>query len=308
MIKEYTEEDIDRIFYSGTTKEKATLFLRDRMGYFKYGIPFLLNFGEPETLMDSISPYDLKEWNKYISMGLRIENGFRDLNRFLTILMSHREDLSKLLSELSDLEGIEEIVNESLFHCSMNNPLDPNEKGDEELIKHLRRTSLSLGLRNSYLNKVRPVITPEGLFDFFPRQENLHLFEEDKKRTEFRDLRERAMSTYLNYKKWVLNYLCLEEALRRRIKTAKLKLPEYDRLLHIYRGGLDSIKYEFHSLRYEGFQDVRLMMFGEGSRSETMFPYPAMIDLIEDLSVRIEDVDLNSEENEKQIKEYFDSM
>lgn len=307
MIKEYTEEDIDRIFYSGTTKEKATLFLRDRMGYFKYGIPFLLNFGEPETLMDSISPYDLKEWNKYISMGLRIENGFKDLSRFLIILISYRDDLSRILSELSDLEGVEEIVNESLFHCSMNNPLDPNEKGDEELIKHLRRISLSLGLRNSYLNKVRPVITPEGLFDFFPRQENLSLFEEDKKRTEFRDLRERAMSAYLNYKEWVSNYLCFEEALKRRINSVKLKLPEYEKLLTNLRGGLD-IRQEPRSLRYEGFQDVRLMMFGEGSRSETMFPYPAMIDLIEDLSVRIEDVDLNTEENEKKIKEYFDSI
>lgn len=304
MIKEYTEEEIDRIFYSGTTKEKATLYLRDRMGYFKFGIPFLLNKGEPEILMDSVNPYEFKEWNKYISMGLRIENGFRDLYRFLNILMNFRDDLSKILSEMTDLEGIEEVVNESLLNCSSKDPLIMNEDETEDINRQIRGMSLTSAMKHAHFNKIQPVITPEGLFDFNPRPEVHNLFGENN---EFRGIRDRAMSAYLNYRKWVENYLCLEEALRRRIRTAKLRLPEYEKLLSTFRTGL-STRQEPHSLRYEGFQDVRLIMFGEGSRTGEMFPYPAMIDLIEDLSVRIEDIDLNTEENQEQIKKHFNNM
>ena len=304
MIKEYTEEEIDRIFYSGTTKEKATLYLRDRLGYFKFGIPFLLNKGEPEVLMDSVNPYELKEWNKYISMGLRIENGFKDLNRFLMILMSYRDDLSKILSEMSDLEGIEEVVNDSLLGLSSKDPLLLSEDETEDFQRKIRGMTLSMSIKHAHFNKIKPVITPEGLFDFNPRPEVLNPFGDMK---EFRGIRDRAMSAYLYYKNWVSNYLCYEEAMRRRIKTAKIKLPEYEKLLTNLRGGLN-VRQEPHSLRYEGFQDVRLIMFGEGSRTGEMFPYPAMIDLIEDLSVRIEDIDLNTEENQKKIKEYFDSI
>ena len=164
--------------------------------------------------------------------------------------------------------------------------------------------TLSMSIKHAHFNKIKPVITPEGLFDFNPRPEVLNPFGDMK---EFRGIRDRAMSAYLYYKNWVENYLCYEEAMRRRIKTAKIKLPEYEKLLTNLRGGLN-VRQEPHSLRYEGFQDVRLIMFGEGSRTGEMFPYPAMIDLIEDLSVRIEDIDLNTEENQKKIKEYFDSI
>lgn len=305
MKKEYTQEDIEEIIFSGTTKEKATLFLRDRMGYFKYGIPFLLNIGEPEVLMDSVCPYELQEWNKYISWGLRIENGFKDLNRFLMILMTYRDDLSKILSEMSDLEGIEEAVNETLLMSSLHNDLDPSDQAESQLLRDLRVIAIKQGFSNKHFNKIRPEITEDGYISFIPEVNDLNLFGE---KNEFRSIKERAMSTYLYYKDWMMKYLCFEEAMRRRIKESKLKLPEYEKLLTAYRVGLDSIKQEPHSLRYEGFQDVRLVLFGRDSRSGKMFPYPAMIDLIEDLSVRSDEFDINSDESEKKIMSYYDSI
>ena len=109
MIKKYSTNKIQEIIDEGSVKDKATLFLRDRMGYFQNGLSFILDFGVPEILTDSVAPEDQPQWNEYISWGLRIENAFRDLKTFMETASRHRENLSQTISVLIDMEEMEEM-------------------------------------------------------------------------------------------------------------------------------------------------------------------------------------------------------
>ena len=105
----YIKKEIEKIIEKGSVSKKATLFLRDRMGYFGSG--FILTYEEIERLTLSVKPEKRKEWESYISFGLRLENGFKDLDRFLRELTGYRETLLRTLTEIRDFEILEECLN-----------------------------------------------------------------------------------------------------------------------------------------------------------------------------------------------------
>jgi len=295
MIKKYTPTKIQEIIEFGSVKDKAILFLRDRMGYFQNGLSFILDFGDPEILTDSVLSMDQRQWNEYISQGLRIENAFRDLNKFMMTATKFREDLSKTISILLDMEEMEEMTTDLLLMVGKHAKLHPKE--DSELINNLRRANGEMVLLGRKFSHIDPTITEDGTID-------LHLTkrgEEDN----FATLRDTMEFERTQAKEWMTRFLLFVEAMRRRFREMEIVLPEYEQLISAYTKLLD--KPLMGSLRFQGVQERRLFHLGEYKETgET--PYPAMRDLIEDYSINISDIHPQREKHEELIITYYNSI
>lgn len=295
MIKKYTPTKIQEIIEFGSVKDKAILFLRDRMGYFQNGLSFILDFGDPEILTDSVLSMDQRQWNDYISQGLRIENAFRDLNKFMMTATRFRDDLSKTISILLDMEEMEEMTTDLLLMVGKHAKLHPKE--DSELIKNLRRANGEMVLLGRKFSHIEPTITEDGTID-------LHLTKRGEEDT-FTTLRDRMEYERTQAKEWMTRFLLFVEAMRRRFREMEIVLPEYDQLISAYTKLLD--KPMAGSLRFQGVQERRLFHLGEYKETgET--PYPAMRDLIEDYSINISDVHPQWEKHEELIITYYNSI
>ena len=295
MIKRYTPTKIQEIIDEGSVKEKAILFLRDRMGYFQYDLNFILDFGVPEELTNSVAPEDQQEWNDYISKGLRIENAFRDLNRFMMNANKYREDLYRTISYLLDMEEMEEMTTDLLLMVGKHSRLHPKE--DTQLIEDLRRANGEMVILGRKFSHIDPTITKDGTID-------LHLSKRGEEDT-FPTLRDRMEFERTQAKEWMMRFLLFVEAMRRRFKEIEIVIPEYETLISAYTTILD--KPMSGSLRFQGVQERRLFHLGEYKETgET--PYPAMRDLIEDYSINISEVDPQMEEHEELIIKYYNSI
>ncbi len=295
MIKKYTPEKIQEIIDEGSVKDKATLFLRDRMGYFQNGLSFILDFGVPEILTDSVSPEDQPQWNEYISWGLRIENAFRDLKIFTDTATRFRENLSQTISVLLDMEEMEEMTTELLMLVGKHSRLHPKE--DTQMIEELRRANGEMVILGRKFSHIDPTITKDGTID-------LHLSKRGEEDT-FPTLRDRMEFERTQAKDWMVRFLLFVEAMRRVFKEIEIVIPEYEHLISAYTTILD--KPMAGSLRFQGVQERRLFHLGEYKETgET--PYPAMRDLIEDYSINISEVDPQMEEHEELIIKYYNSI
>lgn len=295
MIKRYTPTKIQEIIDEGSVKEKAILFLRDRMGYFQYDLNFILDFGVPEELTNSVAPEDQQEWNDYISKGLRIENAFRDLNRFMMNANKYREDLYRTISYLLDMEEMEEMTTELLMMLEKHTKLHYKEQ--DELIKDLRRVNGEWVLLGREFSHIDPKITEDGTID-------LHLTKRGEE-DHFPTLRDRMEFEHERSRDWMVRFLLFAEAMRRRFKQFNLHLPEYDQLISAYTKVLD--KPQSGSMRFQGLQDRRLFHLG-GYKNTGEIPYPAMRDLVEDYSLNINEIDPHIEDNEELIIKYYKSI
>lgn len=295
MIKKYSTNKIQEIIDEGSVKDKATLFLRDRMGYFQNGLSFILDFGVPEILTDSVAPEDQPQWNEYISWGLRIENAFRDLKTFMETASRHRENLSQTISVLIDMEEMEEMTTELLMLVGKHSRLHPQE--DPKLIEDLRRANGEMVILGRKFSHIDPTITKDGTID-------LHLSKRGEDDT-FPTLRDRMEFERTQAKEWMMRFLLFVEAMRRRFKEIEIVIPEYETLISAYTTILD--KPMSGSLRFQGVQERRLFHLGEYKETgET--PYPAMRDLIEDYSIIISEVDPQMEKYEGLINKYYKSI
>ena len=295
MIKKYTPSKIQEIIDEGSVKDKAILFLRDRMGYFQNGLSFILDFGVPEILTNSVAPEDQHIWNEYISKGLRIENAFRDLNKFMMYANRFRDDLSRTISILLDMEELEETMTELLLMIGKHAKLNP--KDDRGLIEDLRKANGEWVLTGREFTHIDPSITEDGTID-------LHLTKRGEE-DQFPTLRDRMSFELERSTDWMIKFLLFVEAMRRRFKQFDLNLPEYEQLISAYTKTLD--KPMFGSLRFQGVQERRLFHLGEYQETgET--PYPAMIDLIENYSINISQVNPNIRDNEELIIKYYKSI
>ena len=297
MIKKYTPTKIQEIIDEGSVKDKAILFLRDRMGYFQYDLNFILDFGVPEELTNSVAPEDQQEWNEYISKGLRIENAFRDLNRFMMNANKYREDLYRTIAYLLDMEEIEEMTTELLLMVGKHSKL--NIKGEKEgkMTRELRRANGEWVLMGREFSHIDPKITEDGTID-------LHLTKRGEE-DQFPTLRDRMSFEHERSRDWMVRFLLFAEAMRRRFKQFDLHLPEYDQLISAYTKVLD--KPQSGSMRFQGLQDRRLFHLG-GYKNTGEIPYPAMRDLIEDYSLNINEIDPHIEDNEELIIKYYKSI
>lgn len=301
-LKTYTPKEIEEIFDFGSVEEKATLFLRDRMGYFRQGLDFILDFGDPENLTDSIRPHEQTKWNEYISMGLRVENAFRDLNRFLIGAVHSRDILSQTLTLLTDFEEMEDILNETLLLSTLNNPIDQRTKDDIETFHHLIYGTAQYTLSNRVFTYLRPTITQVADIDLNLRETTNE--EGDK----FQTLRQRVEYEWRNCETWMRKFLFLVEAMRRRFQLMEIVLPEYEYLINQYSTTLETPL--AGSLRFQGVQDERLFFLGDYDKNRSIdSPYPAMREIIEDYSIRLSDIDIDKIENkEETINKYFNSI
>ena len=289
----YLKQDIERIISSGSVKQKAELFLRDRMGYFGQG--FILTYEDIDRLVLSVEgERDRKRWEGFVSMGLRLENGFKDMNRSLVQIQQKRANLLRTLSEINDFENLELL---------MNRLIDPNDRnlwesvGDPDSpLSDLALTNLrERGIPNIGFRLISPTLDSSNHISF-----NLTGDKSLRKRAETeRDLLRAEMGFYLRY----------EVAIEERISELKLDIPEYGSLLRKNRRVVEEPV--SMSLRWEGVQDNRTYQIGEANLKDKQpqdYPFPSLMRMIEDYSVRPQDIDLNSDENQMKIRETYNQI
>lgn len=289
--RRYSQTDIDRIFDSGTIKQKSRLYLRDRMGYFGQG--FILNFDDAKELPLSFEPWKRDEWEKYVSFGLRLENGFKDMSRSLERIRQDRFILLRILSEIHDFEKLELLLNRLL-----DPDLDPTLWDDigepDSLLPRLALDNLRERLihEDKSFKLIDLTIDPSNHIDLNLSGDG-SLREQAKKR---RDILREEMRLYL----------CYEVAIKRRIPELGLSIPEYENLLKKNREVIEEPV--SLSLRWEGVQDNRTYQIGEANlkdRDPQEYPFPSLMRMIEDYSVRPQDIDLNSIENRNDIERLY---
>ena len=291
--RKYSRGDIERIFSSGTIKQKARLYIRDRMGYFGQG--FILSPSEAEQLPLSFEGWKREEWESFVSLGLRLENGFKDMNRSLERMKRDRADLVRTLSEIHDFEKLETIVNKLL------DPLldfglwesvgEPDSPLAQIALGNLRERNIEL----DGFSLVKPTLDPDNHINLNTSGEG--------------SLRERAENLRDRLRKEMRFYLCYEVAIRRRIEELGLVIPEYEDLLSQNRKVVEEPV--SMSLRWEGVQDNRTFQLGETNlkdRDPQEYPFPSLRKMIEDYSVRVKDIDLDSPENQNEINLTYEQI
>ncbi len=287
MENRYSRTEIDRIISEGSIKQKSKLFLRDRMGYFGQG--FILSYEDIEALTLSVDVIHRKEWERNVSMGLRIENGFRDLSRFLNNLMTEKENLSRTLIELMEFEKYEVIINKLLLSY------DYGDATPDEVVSISKEKVKSRQISTKDFILTNPYLTESGTLSLGLTGAN--------SLTEKARESQKLILYYLKY------YLCYEEAMRQRISEFKINVPEY--MDKIRENRVEVEKPTSVSIRFVGVQDNRGFQIGEcglKNRTPQEYPNPSLRELIEDYSARVQDIDLKTAECQKQIKEYYNSI
>lgn len=289
--RRYSQTDIDRIFDSGTIKQKSRLYLRDRMGYFGQG--FILNFDDAKELPLSFEPWKRDEWEKYVSFGLRLENGFKDMSRSLERIRQDRFILLRILSEIHDFEKLELLLNR-LLDPDLDLTLWDDVGEPDSLLPRLALDNLRERLihEDKSFKLIDLTLDPSNHINL-NLSGNGSLREQAKKR---RDILREEMRLYL----------CYEVAIRRRIPELGLSIPEYENLLKKNREVIEEPV--SLSLRWEGVQDNRTYQIGEANlkdRDPQEYPFPSLMRMIEDYSVRPQDIDLNSIENRNDIEKLY---
>ena len=291
--RRYSEGDLDRIFSSGSIKQKARLYIRDRMGYFGQG--FILSPSEAEQLPRSFEPWKRDEWEKYVSFALRLENGFKDMNRSLERIIRNRDDLLRTLFEIHDFEQLELLLN--LFVDPDLDPVLWDDIGEpDSLLPRLALDNLRKRfIQDNSFRLIDPGIDSSNHID-------LHLSGDGS-------LRERAGKLRDRLRKEMRFYLCYEVAIRQRIPELGLSVPEYENLLKKNREVVEEPV--SMSPRWAGVQDNRTYQLGETNlkdRNPQEYPFPSLMRMIEDYSVRPQDIDLNSPESKKEIKISYEQI
>lgn len=291
MDKRYSQKDIRRIIDEGSVLDKAKLYLRDRLGYFDSR--FILSFGQPEELSKSVSPDDREIWEDLISFGLRLENGLKDLVRLLIKIQAERQGLTHSLIERMELETFQDLLNDFLLLANNGDPTDIDSQ------RKIRVGIIEKSLANKHFSLTKPTITPDGFL-------SLSL---NKGGDEFRTIKELSEDRRESLSKLMTEFLCYESAMKRRIKESEIRLSEYDSLLRQLRETLEQPVSSF--LRFEGVQDERLSQIGEcrlKDRTDQRIPYPAMANIIEDFSLRVEDINLKEKENQERITQIYNQI
>lgn len=291
--RRYSRGDIERIISSGTIKQKSRLYIRDRMGYFGQG--FILTPEEAQQLPLSFEGWRRDEWEGYVSLGLRLENGFKDMNRSLDRLRRNRADLLRTLSEIHDFEKIEVLLNKLLVPVDDPSLWENIGEPDSPLPRIVLDNQLDRRLRIDGFNLIRPTLDSSNHI-------NLNL-------SGAGSLRERAERMRDRLRNEMRFYLCYEVAIRRRISELNLNIPEYENLLKQNREVVEEPV--SMSLRWEGVQDNRTYQIGEANlkdRDPQEYPFPSLMRMIEDYSVRPQDIDLNSGENQNEIRITYEQI
>lgn len=288
--RRYSDDDIERIFGSDVVKQKARLYIRDRMGYFGEG--FILTPEEAEKLPLSFSPWKRPEWEGYVSLALRIENGLKDMNRSLERLRRDRTDLNRTLSEIHDFEKLEVLMNKLLDPFVAPDLWETIGEPDSPLPLLAERNLKDRNIRTEGFNIIRPTLDSENHIDLGLSGTG--------------SLRERAEALRDRLRTEMRFYLCYEVAIRQRIKELKISVPEYESLMKKNRTIVEEPVSMF--LRWAGVQDNRTIQIGETNlkdRDPQEYPFPSLMRLIEDYSVRVKDIDLNDRESTEKIKEIY---
>ena len=291
--RRYSRDDIERIISSGSIKQKSRLYIRDRMGYFGQG--FILTYGDIESLTLSVEAWKRREWEGFVSFGLRLENGFKDMNRGLERLRRNRADLLRTLSEIHDFEKLELALNKLL-----DPRLDPvlwSDIGENaKLLPELALTNLrERRIETDGFSLVSPRLDPSNHIDLGLSGEG--------------SLRERAGEERDRLRNEMRFYLCYEIAIRRRIEELGLNIPEYESLMKQNREVIEEPV--SMSLRWAGVQDNRTYQIGEANlkdREPQEHPFPSLMRMIEDYSVRPQDIDLDSIESKQEIKKIYEQI
>lgn len=291
--RRYSQGDIERIFSSGTIKQKARLYIRDRMGYFGQG--FILSPSEAEQLPLSFEAWKREEWEGFVSLGLRLENGFKDMSRSLERMKRDRADLLRTLWEIHDFEKIEVLLNRLLDPVIDRTLWDSVGEQDCPIPQLALRNLMDRGVEMDGFFIVKPTLDSDNHINLNTSGEG--------------SIRERAEKLRDRLRKEMRFYLCYEVAIRRRISELNLNIPEYENLLSQNREVVEEPV--SMSLRWAGVQDNRTYQLGETNlkdKEPQEYPFPSLRRMIEDYSVRVGDIDLDSPENQKEINLTYEQI
>jgi len=281
--RRYSQGDIDRIISSGSIKQKSRLYIRDRMGYFGQG--FILTYEDIDLLVLSVEAWKRKEWNEFVSLGLRLENGFKDLNICLDRIKGLRKELVRTLSEIHDFEKLELLLNRLLDPVEAE--LWDSVGEPDSLISDIALSRLrDKGIEFDRFKLVSPTLDSSNHI-------NLRLSGKGS-------LREVAEAERNLLRRETRYYLCYEVAMKQKVKELGLNIPEYDNLFIQNREVIEQPV--SMSLRWEGVQDNRTYQLGETNLKDIDpqdHPFPSLMRMIEDYSVRVKDIDLDSPENKE---------
>lgn len=271
----YTDREIKSIISRGSVRQKARLFLRDRMGYSGRG--FILNYGTIDRLVLSVKEEDREKWEEFVSFGLRLENGFKDLGKLLSQIDIYRMEVQISLLTILDSEKYEILLNSLLIPREyLSEGLLPDEPLREAVLRRLEEGGSPLGL----FILTKPQIDDEGCLD-------LGISEGATKR---------AGESYSVLREMLNDFVHYEEAMWRRIRESKLDIPEYADQMSVNRQLAERpISY---SVRWDGVQDSRLFKFPPSGQPHRRngpqeFPFPAMREIVERYSFRLDDIPLD---------------
>lgn len=274
----YTDREIKSIISRGSVRQKARLFLRDRMGYSGRG--FILDYETIDRLVLSVKEEDREKWEEFVSFGLRLENGFKDLGRLVTQIDIYRTEVQVNLLTILDSEKYEVLLNSLLIPREyLSEGLLPDEPLRDVVLRRLEEGVPPLGL----FVLTKPQIDEEGFID-------LGLKEGATKRAGESYSRMRSLSD---------DFVHYEEAMRRRMRESKLDIPEYEDQMSVNRQFVERpISY---CVRWDGVQDSRLFKFGQTPRGDgpREFPFPAVREIVERYSFRLDDIPLDENKIQK---------
>lgn len=271
----YTDKEIRSIVSRGSVRQKARLFLRDRMGYSGRG--FILDYATIDRLVLSVEEEDREKWEEFVSFGLRLENGFKDLGGLASRIDIYRTEVQANLLTILDSENYEVLLNSLLVPREyLSEGLLPDEPLREVVLERLRNGIPPLGR----FIMTKPRIDEEGCID-------LGLKEGATKR---------AGESYSFLREMLSDFVHYEEAMWRRIRESKLDIPEYEEQMSVNRQRVE--RPVSYCVRWDGVQDSRLFRCGQPIRKAgdpQEYPFPALREIVEKYSFRLDDIPL--EEN-----------
>lgn len=267
--RRYSKTEIERIVSEGSIKQKARLFLRDRMGY--SGTGFILDYPTIDRLLLSVDSMYRRDWVRYVSFGLRLENGFKDISNILRNIDRYRDELRVSILTILEFEKYEVILNKLLT------PNDYFLGEDYEDLKGLTEERLRLRrIERVGFTMTAPHLEDDGTI-------NLNL-------TGKGSATERADESVRLLRENMRDFVCYESAMRRRIEESEINVPEYEDLMTMNRQrASEPVSL---SVRWSGSQDSRLFRLGpqEDRRDPLDLPFPALKDIVERYSVSLDDI------------------
>lgn len=222
-MRGYSEKEINDIITAGGVRQKARLYLRDRVSLLPEGTEYILDLDQQESLLNSVNLFERNEFNRLVCLGQRVEAGIISLYTELNIILSLRQALSERLVQKENLTNLETVINLILLECC---PSDERDRTDASLV---REKILSTMLEKVSFIQLDPVFDSDGFLDL-----KLRMMKDSS-------MMETSLMAGLDREyEQMKDYIIQETALKKFIETLEKfpDIPEYEEILETYKNKL----------------------------------------------------------------------